>query len=717
MLEVIILVLSIIVNSILGLAVLIKNSKKDLNRLFFLLSLSLSLWLAATYLSLNPVGLPQLTWVRIVLASASILCYFVLTSFAIFPDGRLNQLRFYKLSTLYLIFVVALTQSPFVFKTLEYSSSGDAQPVVAPGIIFFMTLVLSFLGGALWVLFIKFKAARGQLKNQLRTVIFGIATSFAGILITNFFLVSVFKNTSFIIFAPLLTLILTGAMAYSILRHKLFDLRPAIARTLAYVLTLSLIVVIYSALAFWAGEVFSFRSSALSTIQRFFYVSLAVVTALLFQPLKVFFDRTTNRIFFRDAYDPQEVLDDVSNILVRHIRLEEILSLTSKSLMEHVKTVSCGFLIDFKEGGFVSLGSNKHNDEESNHLGTLIKNHHKPLIVTDDLPYNSPLREVLSKMDYGSVLKLSTHSSTVGYMLIGNKKSGEMINEVDVNMLGIVADELAIAVENALRFKEIEQFNLTLRQKVEDATKELRRANLRLKELDKTKNEFISMASHQLRTPLTTIKGYLSMILDGDVGKIKAEQKDMVQQAFDSAQNMVDLIADLLNVSRLQSGKFVIENKPTDLADMVEREIKKLTEQAAIRNLKLIYDKPASIPILSLDAVKMRQVVMNFIDNAIYYTPPGGSIRVALTASPHSIEYTVTDTGVGVPASVQHHLFSKFYRAANAKKMRPDGTGLGLFMAKKVIVAQGGALIFKSVEGKGSTFGFSFPRRTTEVKK
>jgi signal transduction histidine kinase len=207
------------------------------------------------------------------------------------------------------------------------------------------------------------------------------------------------------------------------------------------------------------------------------------------------------------------------------------------------------------------------------------------------------------------------------------------------------------------------------------------------------------------------------MILDGDVGKVKAEEKDMVQQAFDSAQNMVDLIADLLNVSRLQSGKFVIENRPTDLADMVGREIKKLSEQAANRKIKLTYDKPASIPILSLDATKMRQVVMNFIDNAIYYTPPGGSIRVALEASPHSIKYTVTDTGVGVPKEVQHHLFSKFYRAANAKKMRPDGTGLGLFMAKKVIVAQGGAIIFKSEENKGSTFGFSFPRKTTEVKK
>ena len=112
----------------------------------------------------------------------------------------------------------------------------------------------------------------------------------------------------------------------------------------------------------------------------------------------------------------------------------------------------------------------------------------------------------------------------------------------------------------------------------------------------------------------------------------------------------------------------------------------------------------------------MSQVAMNVIDNALYYTPSGGSIDVKLEASAHQITYTVSDTSLGVPAAVQHKLFSKFYRADNARKMRPDGTGLGLFMAKKVIVAQGGAIIFKSAEGKGSSFGFSFPRSKVEIK-
>jgi signal transduction histidine kinase len=160
----------------------------------------------------------------------------------------------------------------------------------------------------------------------------------------------------------------------------------------------------------------------------------------------------------------------------------------------------------------------------------------------------------------------------------------------------------------------------------------------------------------------------------------------------------------------------VIENKPTDLEKLVTSEVDRLNETAKNHGVKLACEVSDSFPSLSLDENKIRQVVMNFIDNAIYYTPSGGSIDVKLEASAHDITYTVTDTGLGVPAAVQHKLFSKFYRADNARKMRPDGTGLGLFMAKKVIVAQGGAIIFKSAEGKGSTFGFSFPRSKVEIK-
>jgi signal transduction histidine kinase len=111
-----------------------------------------------------------------------------------------------------------------------------------------------------------------------------------------------------------------------------------------------------------------------------------------------------------------------------------------------------------------------------------------------------------------------------------------------------------------------------------------------------------------------------------------------------------------------------------------------------------------------LDETKLRQVIMNFLDNAVYYTPAGGHIEVHLVEKPQSIEFMVSDDGIGVPRHEQHHLFTKFYRAPNAKRARPDGTGLGLFMAKKVVIAQGGAVVFKSQEGKGSTFGFTFAK-------
>jgi signal transduction histidine kinase len=218
------------------------------------------------------------------------------------------------------------------------------------------------------------------------------------------------------------------------------------------------------------------------------------------------------------------------------------------------------------------------------------------------------------------------------------------------------------------------------------------------------------MASHQLRTPLTSVKGYLSMILEGDAGKVTGTQKEMLGQAFFSSQRMVYLIADLLNVSRLKTGKFVIERAPVNLATVVEQELSQLEETAKSRQLTLSYDKPKEFPSLMLDETKTRQVIMNFVDNAIYYTPAGGHITVQLVDNPSTVELRVVDNGIGVPKHEQPHLFTKFYRAGNARKARPDGTGLGLFMAKKVVAAQGGSIIFDSQDGKGSTFGFIFSK-------
>ena len=297
------------------------------------------------------------------------------------------------------------------------------------------------------------------------------------------------------------------------------------------------------------------------------------------------------------------------------------------------------------------------------------------------------------------VVKLQARHRLVGLIVVGFLSPAAVITDNDTLLMERLSESVGVALDSKLLFEE-NQYVL----------KQLKETNAKLRALDEAKDDFISMASHQLRTPLASVKGYISMLIEGDGGKITPVQRNMLDQAFFSSQRMVYLIADLLNISRLKTGKFIIEPSRINLATMVQQELGQLQLTAASRKLTLSYDKPKDFPDLMLDETKTRQVIMNFIDNAIYYTPAGGHIDVRLIDKPTTIELRVEDSGIGVPKSEQPHLFTKFYRAPNARKARPDGTGLGLFMAKKVIIAEGGSTIFESVPGKGSTFGFIFSK-------
>ncbi|HEY6736818.1 MAG TPA: ATP-binding protein, partial [Candidatus Saccharimonadia bacterium] len=332
----------------------------------------------------------------------------------------------------------------------------------------------------------------------------------------------------------------------------------------------------------------------------------------------------------------------------------------------------------------------------------------RPMLIADELE-GGERKSLLEEHGIRVSVTLRTSEEFVGYLLLGDKLSGDIYSSQDIQLLEIIGKELAVAILKAKAYAEIQAFNITLQARVDHATNRLRVANRHLKELDHAKDEFISMASHQLRTPLTTIKGYLSMLEEGDAGRLSQAQKDFVDYAFGASERMVNLISDLLNVSRLSAGRFLIQAKPTDMVQMVADEVRQLQSHAKSKGIGLVYVKPeGDFPLVELDDNKTRQVVMNFIDNAIYYTQEG-EVRVILELAGDHVRLEVRDTGIGVPREAQRKLFSKFYRAENAQIVRPDGTGLGLYLAKRVVEDQGGTIIFSSVEGKGSTFGFELP--------
>ncbi len=563
------------------------------------------------------------------------------------------------------------------------------------------------------------RVARNSTRAQLMIILWAVAIAAVALMSANLIVPQLTSSETINLFAGNVSyiglLFFIALITYAIVKHRLFDVRLVVARSIAYIFVLSALVILYGALSIVISLILP-GGQTIPPLERVLYVTLAIIAALVFPVLKRFFDKLTNRLFYRDAYDPQELLNRLNKVLVTTADLNRLLNSVVETVSNSLK---CEFFIvalidqEGRPSHIVGNANKKFSSEDIKiaHARSVRSKNHSSIIATDELDYDEAnLRKVLEKNDIAVLVQLSASGRDMGHLILGPKKSGNPYTTQDITIIETIANELVIAIQNALRFEEIETFNATLQQKVDDATRKLRRTNDKLRQLDETKDDFISMASHQLRTPLTSVKGYVSMVLDGDAGDLTPLQKKLLNQSFISAQRMVYLISDLLNVSRLRTGKFVIEPVPTNLANMVAEEVKQLVETAKGRNLELTYHKPEHFPTLRLDETKTRQVIMNFIDNAIYYTPSGGHITISLVDKQQSIELAVIDDGIGVPKSEQHHLFSKFYRANNAKRARPDGTGLGLFMAKKVIIAQGGAVIFKSQEGKGSMFGFTFAK-------
>ncbi len=234
----------------------------------------------------------------------------------------------------------------------------------------------------------------------------------------------------------------------------------------------------------------------------------------------------------------------------------------------------------------------------------------------------------------------------------------------------------------------------------------------RAKEVDQAKTEFVSLASHQLRTPLSAINWYTEMLMAGDAGDVNLEQKNYLEEIYKGSQRMVDLVNALLNVSRLELGTFVIEPIKGSLQKISDEVLEELKNQINSKKLQIIKKYNNSIPALFLDLKLTRIVFQNLLSNSVKYTPEGGSISVVIDINPRNkqeILVMVKDSGYGIPRNQQDKVFSKLFRADNVKKMETEGTGLGLYIIKQIITHVGGSIWFDSVVDKGTTFYVTIP--------
>ena len=270
-----------------------------------------------------------------------------------------------------------------------------------------------------------------------------------------------------------------------------------------------------------------------------------------------------------------------------------------------------------------------------------------------------------------------------------------ILTAITLAITGIVGVNLMRSVK-----KEID-----LRERIEKTEKDLEIANSHLKELDIQKTEFISFATHRLRGPLTAVKGYASLLIEGDYGEMTDQVKDAIKVIYESTQSLLLIVGDYLNVSRMEQGRMKYDVAEFDLKTLVEDTVRELKPNLSYAGLTLDFESPKDNFLISADRGKIKEVVSNLIDNATKYTKKGG-INIKLEKlNQDKCRLMIKDTGIGIPPEVMPKLFEKFSRAPDASKANIMGTGLGLFVAKAIIEQHKGRIWAESEgSGKGSTF-------------
>ncbi len=283
-------------------------------------------------------------------------------------------------------------------------------------------------------------------------------------------------------------------------------------------------------------------------------------------------------------------------------------------------------------------------------------------------------------------------------------------------------DEVREVVRHALNETRLRRENIRLQRDLtlanqqlkeysaylEHSVEELRAANERLKELNRSRASFVSIVSHELRHPLTVAKGYLELVTSGNAS-LDGETRGFLDIAEENLKNLAKMLDDLLDLSRMEAGHYHVDRQTERVMPLVNQTLQAMNAVAQAQGITLQSELPDNLPLISADPLRITQVLCNLVDNAIKFTPPGGSITISARELPREVAFSVSDTGIGIAASELEKIFERFYQIKSPARPTQDGAGLGLAICREIIRLHGGQIWANSQEGQGSQFHFTLP--------
>jgi signal transduction histidine kinase len=344
--------------------------------------------------------------------------------------------------------------------------------------------------------------------------------------------------------------------------------------------------------------------------------------------------------------------------------------------------------------------------------------HGQPVLVTDlDAVAHQMNPDILELgRQVGLVSFVSTplisHMEVLGY--IGADKGQTRCTQEDVNLLMTIASHVAVAIDNARTYQDLEALATGLEQRVRERTQDLQSANERLQELDRLKSAFVSIVSHELRTPMTSIKGLIENMMDGLTGELTEHQTFYLSRVNHNIERLTRMINDLLDLSRIEAGHMELQTTSVDIGSIAREVVELLKPMAKEKSLTLTTNIIVPIPLIQGDRDKLIQIFTNLTNNALKFTPPSGTVTVKVKYHADGyIHACVTDTGCGIPLDEQQTVFERFYRSQSAE-LKNRGAGLGLAITKSLVELHGGTIGVESTLGQGSHFWFTLPVQSSK---
>lgn len=685
-------------------------------QLFFILSFIISGWMMCNYFSkiVTDPGL-FLLFVRLVMIITDLLPPTLFLFSYCFPQGKITLSRRKRhLVYVWAVFITLLNFTDAVFTSCHVV--GDSfMPDPGWGIIFVLANMIVLLSMACFNFFKKTKNATGLEKVRLTYFAFAFSLAMIFAVVFNLILPAFFQNSDLMnVGIASMGITLIGVTGYSILKTNFSGIDLVIADTIYYSVLLAWLVFPFAAHYYFP----QLRTAPMIASSFVLYFLWSICLIYIHNHFEHFLIKRIVNHGADWSVEQEKFFSRIQNELDH----EQIIAETNVFFSLLIKNTGHQIIGDFADDDHIQSWGNL--PEKTKQLYTLAhqawmqKNFGPWLTETaanSSRATDRRLAREMSRYGVAAMFPICFYDEFRGVILFGTKLNGNPYFVQDVSMITQTLRELSPLLNKAIIHQNTKDFNEHLQRKINHATAKVRRMNEKLIAADKLKDEFVSVASHELRTPMTAIKGYLWLVAKNNTPKSIETNQKYIEIALKSTERLIALVNDMLTISRIEGGRYTLNLEILDARELLDQIQSELAPIASNKNIKLTIKKSREKLLVNADSKRILEVLHNLTGNALKFTKEGG-VTLHTRSDDKYVYIDVTDTGVGIDEADFTKLFSKFARMEKSYvKIKETGTGLGLYISRQIMHLHKGDITFTSQLGKGSTFTIYLPR-ITEVK-